>query len=93
MKKEVLPGGTESPNWHFDYMYSKSIDQDQTRRKSSFGETVNADQDQFGAWYWLRAAYSSSVNAVCVVDGGGNMNDNVVSSTYSTAPSFCFNLG
>lgn len=27
-EKEVLPGGTKSPNWHFDYMYSKSADND-----------------------------------------------------------------
>lgn len=47
-EKEVLPGGTESPNWHFDYMYSKSVDQDQTRRKSSFSATVNGTKDQFG---------------------------------------------
>lgn len=92
-EKEVFPGGTESPNWHFDYMYGNSIDQDQTRRKGSFSATVKGTKDQFGCWYWLRAAYASVTNSACAVDDVGSMNDDTVSNTYSTAPSLCFNLG
>lgn len=92
-EKEVLPGGTESPNWHFDYMYSKSTSQDQTRRKSSFNATVNGGKHQRGVWYWLRTARPSFANQACGVDGDGMMSTRSVSSTYSGAPSFCFNLG
>lgn len=92
-EKEVLPGGTESPNWHFDYMYGKSTDQDQTRRKSSFNATVNGYQDQWGGWYWLRAASASNATNACRVYNNGDLNSASVSSAHSNAPSFCFNLG
>lgn len=92
-EKEVLPGGTESPNWHFDYMYSKSTGSDQTRRKNSFSEVVNMGKNQRGVWYWLRAARTSFANQACGVDGDGMMNARSVSSMYGGAPSFCFNLG
>lgn len=86
-EKEVLPGGTESPNWHFDYMYSKSTDQDQTRRKSSFNATVNGYQDQRGGCYWLRAANASNATNACRVYNNGDLNSASVSSAYSNAPS------
>lgn len=72
-EKEVLPGGTESSNWHFDYMYSKSPSQDQTRRKSSFNATVNGGKDQWGSWYWLRAAGASGATSACIVGNRGNL--------------------
>lgn len=92
-EKEVLPGGTESPNWHFDYMYSKSTDQDQTRRKSSFNTIANGTPDQWGAWYWLRAAYVSGATYACGVGNPGNLIYFSISSTQGIAPSICFNLG
>ena len=92
-EKEVLPGGTESPNWHFDYMYSKSTGQDQTRRKSSFNATVNGAPDQWGAWYWLRAAIASNAANACSVSDSGYLDYYSVSNTDYGAPSFCFNLG
>lgn len=92
-EKEVLPGGTESPNWHFDYMYSKSTGSDQTRRKNSFSEEVNGGKGQRGAWYCLRTARPSFADQACGVDGYGMMSTRSVSSTYGGAPSFCFNLG
>lgn len=92
-EKEVLPGGTESPNWHFDYMYSKSTDQDQTRRKSSFSATVNGMKDQYGGWYWLRAARASNATYACTVSYYGYLNSHSVSGASYIAPSFCFNLG
>lgn len=92
-EKEVLPGGTESPNWHFDYMYSKSTGPDQTRRKSSFNGAVNGDKDQWGGRYWLRAAYASGATRACDVSHTGSLGSYSVSDTDSIAPSFCFNLG
>lgn len=92
-EKEVLPGGTKSPNWHFDYMYSKSTDQDQTRRKSSFNATVNGAPDQWGPGYWLRAASTSDATYACNVNSSGNLYDTYVSSVNIIVPSFCFNLG
>lgn len=92
-EKEVLPGGTESPNWHFDYMYSKRTDQDQTRRKSSFDVILNGIPDQWGPMYWLRAASVSDSTYACDVNSGGNLYNASVSSANIDAPSFCFNLG
>lgn len=93
-EKEVLPGGTESPNWHFDYMYSKSTGYDQTRRKSSFRAVVNGYQDQWGAIYWLRGAYALRPTLTCSVSNRGAMDFYSVSTTSDNcAPSFCFNLG
>lgn len=95
-EKEVLPGGTESPNWHFDYMYSKRTDKDQTRRKSSFNTTVNGAPDQWGAWYWLRAASAASASNVSYargVDTSGGLNGYSVSNTSNVGLSLCFNLG
>lgn len=93
-EKEVLPGGTESPNWHFDYMYSKSTGQDQTRRKSSFDARVNEYQDQWGGSYWLRAAYALHPTFTCSVNKQGALDFYSVStSSGNHAPSFCFNLG
>lgn len=92
-EKEVLPGGTESPNWHFDYMYSKSAGRDQTRRKSSFNTTVNAAPDQWGAWYWLRSASASDASYARSVDTGGSLSGYSVSNTSNIGLSFCFNLG
>lgn len=92
-EKEVLPGSTESPNWHFDYMYSKNINQDQTRRKSSFSATVNGTKDQLGGVYWIRAASASLANYACYVDSLGNMIHGFISYGRISAPSFCFNLG
>lgn len=92
-EKEVLPGGTESPNWHFDDMYGYSIESDQTRRKSSFNATVNDSKDQWGAWYWLRAARASSATYACTVPDGATLFYYSVSSTNLIAPPFCFNLG
>lgn len=93
-EKEVLPGGTESPNWHFDYMYSKSTGQDQTRRKSSFNGAVNEYKDQFGSTYWLRGAHALHPTLTCSVGNRGSLDYYSVSNTYgNSAPSFCFNLG
>ena len=92
-EKEVLPGGTESPNWHFDYMYSKRTDQDQTRRKSSFNVILNGALDQLGGWYWLRAANVSNATCACNVLTNGHLDYYSVSSLDYSAPSFCFNLG
>lgn len=92
-EKEVLPGGTESPNWHFDYMYSKSTGQDQTRRKSSFNATMNGGKDQWGGLYWLRAAHASNATYACNVSYGGYLGSYSVSNANNRAPSFCFNLG
>lgn len=92
-EKEVLPGGTESPNWHFDYMYSKSTSQDQTRRKSSFNVIVNGSKDYYGAGYWLRAAMASSGTSACSVLRTGYISSHFVSNDVSMAPSLCFNLG
>lgn len=92
-EKEVLPGGTESPNWHFNYMYSKSTGQDQTRRKSSFSATVNGNIDQWGGWYWLRTAHASYATYACYVYEDGSLRGYQVPGTYSLAPSLCFNLG
>lgn len=92
-EKEVLPGGTESPNWHFDYMYSKSTNQDQTRRKSSFNGAVNGYKDQWGGWYWLRAAGASDAIYACNVSSYGDLSYDSVSNTVYGAASFCFNLG
>lgn len=92
-EKEVLPGGTESPNWHFDYMYSKSTNSDQTRRKSSFNATVNGAPDQWGAWYWLRSASASSTSYARSVDTSGSMSGREVSNTSNIGLSICFNLG
>lgn len=93
-EKEVLPGGTKSPNWRFDYMYSKSTGQDQTRRKSSFNATVNAYQDQWGGSYWLRGAYALRPTLTCSVNNRGALDFYSVStSSGNFAPSFCFNLG
>ena len=92
-EKKVLPGSTESPNWHFDYMYSKSIIHDQTRRKSSFSATVNGAKDQWGGCYWLRTARASSTTRACYVSSDGSLYNVSVSYTYNFAPSFCFNLG
>lgn len=92
-EKEVLPGGTEAPNWHFDYMYSKSTDSDQTRRKSSFNTIVSGTKDQWGPGYWLRAASASDAAYACNVNSGGNLFGTYVSSENIIVPSFCFNLG
>lgn len=92
-EKEVLPGGTKSPNWHFDYMYSKSTGRDQTKRKSSFSTAVNGNKDQYGGWYWLRAASASLATYACYVDSIGNMIHGMTSYSRGSAPSFCFNLG
>lgn len=92
-EKEVLPGGTESPNWHFDYMYSKSTGQDQTRSKGSFNATVNGGKGQWGGWYWLRAAHPSNPTYACLVYNIGMLNTRSVVGTSVIAPSFCFNLG
>lgn len=92
-EKEVLPGGTESPNWHFDYMYSKSILEDQTRRKSSFSAAQNGSKDHLGGQYWLRTAYASGTAYACSVDSYGYLFNNSISNTLNGAPSFCFNLG
>lgn len=92
-EKEVFPGGTEFPNWHFDYMYSKSSGSDQTRRKNSFSEVVNMGKNNHGVWYCLRTARPSFANQACGVDSDGRMSTRSVSSTYGGAPSFCFNLG
>lgn len=91
-EKEVLPGGTESPNWHFDYMYSKSTNLDQTKRKTSFSAAVNGSKDQWGGWYWLRAAHASNAARACIVSYG-NLSYYSVSYKSNDAPSFCFNLG
>ena len=92
-EKEVLPGGTESPNWHFDYMYGKSILEDQTRRKSSFSAAPNGAKDHLGSQYWLRAAYASGTASACSVDSYGYLHNNSISNARNGAPSFCFNLG
>lgn len=92
-EKEVFPGGTEFPNWHFDYMYSKSSSSDQTRRKSSFSEVVNTSKKNHGAWYCLRTADASSATSVCFVNVYGNLATSSVSNATNGAPSFCFNLG
>lgn len=92
-EKEVLPGGTKSPNWHFDYMYSKTTDNVQTRRKSSFSAALNAPRDQQGGTYWLRAASASLADYACNIDSYGNMLNDLVSYAVHCAPSFCFNLG
>lgn len=92
-EKEVLPGGTESPNWHFDYMYGKSTVQDQTRSKSSFSAAVNGTKDQWGGWYWLRAAHASYATYACSISTSGFMNSTSVSYTINYTLSFCFNLG
>lgn len=93
-EKEVLPGGTESPNWHFDYMYSKSTGQDQTRRKSSFNATLNTYQDQWGALYWLRGAYALRPTLTCSVGVSGALDFYSVSTSAGNHTlSFCFNLG
>lgn len=92
-EKEVLPGGTESPNWHFDYMYSKSADKDQTKRKSSFNARVNGAPDQWGGWYWLRSASASDASYARSVDTGGSLSGYLVSNTSNVGLSFCFNLG
>lgn len=92
-EKEVLPGGSLPPNWHFGYMYDNGINQDQTKRKSSFNATVNESKDQWGGWYWLRAADASDATYACGVNDIGGLFTYVVSRTYETAPSFCFNLG
>lgn len=92
-EKEVLPGGAESPNWHFDYMYSKSIDDDQTRRKSSFNAIVNLPKHQWGCWYQLRTANASSATSICFVNIYGRLAISSVLSTTHGAPSLCFNLG
>jgi hypothetical protein len=92
-EKEVLPGGTESPNWHFDYMYSRGIGKDQTRRKSSFNATVNGAKDQWGAWYWLRTASASDASYARAVDTSGILNGYGVSNISNVGLSLCFNLG
>ena len=92
-EKEVLPGSTESPNWHFDYMYSKNTGQDQTRRKSSFSAAVNGRKDQLGGQYWLRAANASYATRACGVISNGILGNLSVSNASYIAPSFCFNLG
>ena len=92
-EKEVLPGGTESPNWHFDYMYSKSTGQDQTRSKGSFNATVNGGKGQWGGWYWLRAAHVSNPASACLVYNIGMLDTHSVVGRSVIAPSFCFNLG
>lgn len=92
-EKEVLPGGTESPNWHFDYMYNKRTSQDQTRRKSSFSATANGYKDQWGTWYWLRAAYASTATYACRIHYDGSLSYDSVQYADVVAPSFCFNLG
>lgn len=92
-EKEVLPGGTKSPNWHFDYMYSKSILEDQTRRKSSFSAAPNGIKDHLGGRYWLRAAYASGTAYACDVDSYGYLFKNSISDKIYGTPSFCFNLG
>lgn len=91
-EKEVLPGGTESPNWHFDYMYSKSTDLDLTRVKSSFSAALN-NKNSWGCWYWLRAAGASYAPGACGVgDHGDLFNITNFDVSYFTS-SFCFNLG
>lgn len=92
-EKEVLPGGTESPNWHFDYMYSKSTDQDQTRKKSSFSATANGTNHFYSINYWLRAASALSTENACIVTGAGNMYEQYVTNKLYTTLFFCFNLG
>lgn len=92
-EKEVLPGGTESPNWHFDCMYSNGIGYDQTRRKSSFSAAVNGTKDQLGGWYWLRAASTLIATIVCGVGDNGNLIRFSGTAKGNLAPSFCFNLG
>lgn len=92
-EKEVFPGGTEFPNWHFDYMYSKSSGSDQTRRKSSFNAIANAAKDQFGAWYWFRTAKASNTFGACGVYTDGSLGSSAAQYTGNTALSLCFNLG
>lgn len=92
-EKEVLPGGTGLPNWHFDYMYTKSTASDQTRKKSSFNAAANVSKGYYGAMYWLRAAKAFNNMAACFVSGNGDLNTLLVSISDSIAPSFCFNLG
>lgn len=92
-EKEVLPGGTGSPNWHFYYMYSKSTGQDQTRRKSSFNATVNGSKGFYGIGYWLRAGSALETLSACHVDAAGELSTSSVVTDVSIAPSFCFNLG
>lgn len=92
-EKEVFPGGTEFPNWHFDYMYSKSSSRDQTREKNSFNATVNGAKDQFSAYYWLRAASASSASYASSVDSIGSSTAFIVSNTSNVGLSLCFNLG
>lgn len=92
-EKEVLPGGTISPNWHFNYMYGNSIFEDQTRRKSSFSAAPNGIKDRLDGMYWLRAAYASGTAYACSVESYGYLFRDLISNeTYGT-PSFCFNLG
>lgn len=92
-EKEVLPGGTESPNWHFDYLYSKSTDRGQTRQKSSFNVKVNGSKDYYGTGYWLRTAYAASATSACIVWSTGYISSHLVSNDVSMSASFCFNLG
>lgn len=92
-EKEVLPGGTKSPNWHFDYMYSKSANQDQTRKKSPFNAAVNGSNKLYTTGYWLRTANASNTTSACFVDGTGYLSTMLVLIAESNAPSICFNLG
>lgn len=92
-EKEIFPGGTMSPNWHFDYMYGDRTDQDQTRKKSPFNATVNGINKRYSTPYWLRTASASSSTAACIVSGDGDLNSVYVANNNSIASSFCFNLG
>lgn len=91
-EKEILPGGTESPNWHFGYMYGKKTDV-QTRQKGSFNAMVNGANDYYGAGYWLRAAMASSGTSACYILNTGYISSHFVSNDVFVSASFCFNLG
>lgn len=91
-EKEVLPGGTESPNWHFDYMYGNGVNPNHNRIKGSFSK-LNGSIGYGGRSYWLRTTSASSATYACCVDHDGSIFTHSVSSTVNIAPSFCFNLG
>lgn len=85
-EKEIFPNGALSPNWHFDYMYSNSTGQDQTRRKSSFNATVNGSKNFYGAGYWLRAGAALETLSACYVDTAGELSTSSVVTDVNIAP-------
>ena len=92
-EEEVLPGGTESPNWHFESMYRKSDNVDLNRLKSSFGVQTE-DLNGSGNPYWLRSAASEFSACACVA----SLSSSIfvlpeINESVHTAPSICFNLG